>query len=189
MTSDIDWRRRRSGEARTVWVGDEHTMTELSRPPLKLFDPLHVPTVTLMGSGPTNCSPRVMAALTHQMSSPVSPKLLAIMSDIRSGLQYVMQTVNACTMAVSGAGHAAMECALTSLIEPGDVVLVTVHGIWGERASDIATRQGQSSINFCNDGYLRLPTKLVYRTKRYLLIVISVRLISYLYYTTLHDVI
>ncbi|XP_062505628.1 alanine--glyoxylate aminotransferase-like isoform X2 [Corticium candelabrum] len=96
-------------------------MTELSRPPLKLFDPLHVPTVTLMGSGPTNCSPRVMAALTHQMSSP---------------------TVNACTMAVSGAGHAAMECALTSLIEPGDVVLVTVHGIWGERASDIATRQG-----------------------------------------------
>jgi len=64
------------------------------------------------------------------------------MSDIKSGIQYAFQTRNAVTLAVSGPGHAAMECALFNTLEPGDGVLVGLHGIWGERAADMAERIG-----------------------------------------------
>jgi alanine-glyoxylate transaminase/serine-glyoxylate transaminase/serine-pyruvate transaminase len=54
-----------------------------------------------------------------------------------------MQTTSEFTMAVSGAGHAAMECALANTIEPGDVLLSAVAGLWGERAIEIGKRHGQ----------------------------------------------
>ena len=39
-------------------------------------------------------------------------------------------------------GHAGMESAFTNLVEPGDSVLVCQHGLWGQRAADMAERQG-----------------------------------------------
>jgi alanine-glyoxylate transaminase / serine-glyoxylate transaminase / serine-pyruvate transaminase len=64
------------------------------------------------------------------------------MDDVKEGLQYAFQTKNPLTLAISGTGHAGMEAALCNLIERGDVVLVGINGIWGERASDMARRQG-----------------------------------------------
>lgn len=64
------------------------------------------------------------------------------MNDIKSGLQYLFQTQNRTTLAVSGTGHSAMECAIFNVVEPGDSVLVAVNGIWGERAADMAERIG-----------------------------------------------
>lgn len=65
------------------------------------------------------------------------------MSDIKSGIQYMFQTRNSMTFAVSGTGHTAMECAIFNAVEAGDSVLVAVNGIWGERAADIAERIGK----------------------------------------------
>ena len=118
-------------------------MAQLVSPPEELLLPLHVPSYTLMGPGPSNCSPRVMAALTHPMVHPCGPELIKVHCEIRRGLQYAMQTSSEFTMAVSGSGHAAMECALANIIEPGDVLLATVTGLWGERATEIGKRQGQ----------------------------------------------
>lgn len=39
-------------------------------------------------------------------------------------------------------GHAGMEAAIASLVEPGETVLIGNNGIWGVRAADIATRYG-----------------------------------------------
>ena len=64
------------------------------------------------------------------------------MSDIKSGIRYAFQTHNHVTLAVSGSGHAAMECALLNTLEPGDALLVVANGIWGERAADMAERIG-----------------------------------------------
>ena len=45
-------------------------------------------------------------------------------------------------MAVSGTGHAGMEAAIANVVEPGDVVIVGVNGIWGERVADLVERYG-----------------------------------------------
>lgn len=70
------------------------------------------------------------------------------MDHIKSGIQYAFQTNNSMTLAVSGPGHAAMECAIFNSLEPGESILIVVNGIWGERASEMAERIGaHSSLN------------------------------------------
>ena len=64
------------------------------------------------------------------------------MDDIKDGLRYIFQTNNSLTFCVSASGHAAMELSLCNLLEPNDILLIGVTGIWGERAADMASRYG-----------------------------------------------
>ena len=64
------------------------------------------------------------------------------MDDIKAGVQYIFQTSNPMTLALSATGHAAMECVMTNLLEPGRTVLICNSGIWGVRSADMARRQG-----------------------------------------------
>ncbi len=50
------------------------------------------------------------------------------------------------TLAMSGSGHTAMECAVFNIVEPGESVLVAINGIWGERVAEIAERMGMKLI-------------------------------------------
>lgn len=65
------------------------------------------------------------------------------MNDIKQGIQYALQTENNMTIAMSGSGHAAMECAVFNTVEPGESVLIAINGIWGERVAEIAERIGR----------------------------------------------
>lgn len=65
------------------------------------------------------------------------------MDEIKQGIQYVFQTRNRLTLAVSGSGHSGLEAALFNLLEPGDSFLVGVNGIWGQRAVEIGERIGK----------------------------------------------
>ena len=73
--------------------------------------------------------------------------LLQVMNDIKKGIQYAFQTQNNMTLAMSGSGHAAMECAVFNTVEPGESVLVAINGIWGERVAEIADRMGTTVIH------------------------------------------
>jgi alanine-glyoxylate transaminase/serine-glyoxylate transaminase/serine-pyruvate transaminase len=64
------------------------------------------------------------------------------MDDVKAGIQYTFQTQNVLTLVVSTSGHGGMEASMSNLIEPGNVVLIAVHGIWGQRAADMAHRYG-----------------------------------------------
>lgn len=64
------------------------------------------------------------------------------MDEIKAGLQYVFQTRNRLTLALSTSGHGGMEASLINLLEPGETVLIVKCGIWGERAVDMASRIG-----------------------------------------------
>lgn len=64
------------------------------------------------------------------------------MDEIKKGIQYIFQTQNKLTLAVSASGHGGMEAVLSNLTEPGDKVLILVNGIWGERAANLAERYG-----------------------------------------------
>ncbi len=65
------------------------------------------------------------------------------MDDIKDGLQYAFQMRSPLTLAVSGAGHSAMEAVMCNLVEPGDVVVAAVSGLWGERFAEMGRRQGR----------------------------------------------
>lgn len=84
------------------------------------------------------------------------------MDEIKQGIQYMFQTRNSLTLAVSGSGHAALEAALFNLLEPGDAYLVGVNGIWGQRAAEIGERIGKGWGRWwgvaLSHPHLRLPT-------------------------------
>lgn len=62
------------------------------------------------------------------------------MDDCKAGIQYLFQTTNKYTFAVSGTGHAALECSIMNMVEAGDKVLVAENGIWGQRAANMIER-------------------------------------------------
>nr|CAD7463634.1 unnamed protein product [Timema tahoe] len=111
-------------------------------PPASLLKPLSIPNKVLLGAGPANCSPRVLHAMSLPVLGHLHPECTQLMDEVKAGLQYVFQTKNPVTLAVSASGHGGMEMAMCNLVEPGDVVLVTVAGIWGMRAADMAARYG-----------------------------------------------
>ena len=65
------------------------------------------------------------------------------MDEVKAGIQYVFQTTNALTLALSATGHAAMEAVMANMLEKDEVVLIARNGIWGLRAGDMAARQGK----------------------------------------------
>jgi alanine-glyoxylate transaminase/serine-glyoxylate transaminase/serine-pyruvate transaminase len=94
----------------------------------------------LMGPGPSNVNPRVLAAMAKPTIGHLDPQFLTILNDVRQMLQEVFQTQNQLTLAVSGTGSAGMETCVVNLIEPGDAMLVCVAGVFGQRMKDIAHR-------------------------------------------------
>uniref|UniRef100_A0A665UZP6 Alanine--glyoxylate aminotransferase n=1 Tax=Echeneis naucrates TaxID=173247 RepID=A0A665UZP6_ECHNA len=111
-------------------------------PPTCLQKPLRVPHRYMFGPGPSNVPPRILWAGASPVIGHMHPEIFEIMSDIKSGIQYMFQTHNNVTLAVSGTGHTAMECAIFNAVETGDSVLTAVNGIWGERAAEMAERIG-----------------------------------------------
>ncbi|CAK9803071.1 Alanine--glyoxylate aminotransferase [Anthophora plagiata] len=111
-------------------------------PPKILQTKLQLPVKTLMGPGPTNCSKRVLQSLQHQILGHLHSEVCQLMDEIKAGLQYIFQTKNRLTLALSASGHGGMEACLMNLLEPGDTILIVKCGIWGERAADMATRIG-----------------------------------------------
>ncbi|KJH50654.1 aminotransferase, class V [Dictyocaulus viviparus] len=111
-------------------------------PPARLLQPMVIPPRQLFGPGPSNM--RDVVANTQSMSllGHLHPEFINVMSEVREGLQYIFKTHNTYTFAVSGTGHAGMECAIVNLLEKDDVFLVVDIGIWGKRAADLGTRIG-----------------------------------------------
>eukprot|EP00877_Chromochloris_zofingiensis_P003269 jgi/Chrzof1/12943/Cz07g13110.t1 len=108
--------------------------------------PIQVPSRLLMGPGPSNAHPRVLAAQALPLLGHMHPPFFHIMDEIQGGLRYFFQTDSPYTLLVSGTGHAGMEAAVANLLEPGEKIMVGVNGIWGERVSDLAARYGGDVI-------------------------------------------
>jgi alanine-glyoxylate transaminase/serine-glyoxylate transaminase/serine-pyruvate transaminase len=96
----------------------------------------------LLGPGPSQVHPRVLRAMATPLVGHLDPQFLAIMDDVQQLLRFVFQTHNELTIPVSGTGSAGMESALCNFIEPGDRVLIAIHGYFGERMFDMAGRYG-----------------------------------------------
>jgi alanine-glyoxylate transaminase/serine-glyoxylate transaminase/serine-pyruvate transaminase len=104
--------------------------------------PLNPPIRTLLGPGPSDIHPRVLAAMARPTVGHLDPYYLEMMDKLQAGLRELFRTKNRMTFAVSGTGSAGMEATVVNLIEPGDAMLVGVNGVFGARMTDVAQRAG-----------------------------------------------
>ena len=103
--------------------------------------PIEAPLRKLMGPGPLDIHPRVYRALTSPVIGHMDPAYFKILDQIGAGLRQVFQTQNQVTHATPGTGTSGMEACVANLMEPGDQVLVCVHGYFGDRVRQMAERQ------------------------------------------------
>ena len=100
------------------------------------------PARVLLGPGPSDVHPRVLAALAAPLVGHLDPVFVAMMEEVKSLLRFVFATENALTIPISGTGSAGMEACVVNLVEPGDEVVVGVNGVFGTRLAEVATRAG-----------------------------------------------
>jgi alanine-glyoxylate transaminase / serine-glyoxylate transaminase / serine-pyruvate transaminase len=107
---------------------------------------LTVPLRLLLGPGPSNVPPAVLAALGQPLLGHLDPCFLALVDEVKAMLRLVFRTSNAVTFPVSGTGSAGMEAAMVNLVLPGDSVVVAVNGVFGVRLANLADRLGARTV-------------------------------------------
>src|SRR3982751_2177569 len=100
------------------------------------------PVRTLLGPGPSDIHPRVLAALARPTVGHLDPYYLRIMDELQLMLREVFRTKNRMTMAISGTGSAGQEATVLNLVKPGERGLVCINGVFGGRLADMAERAG-----------------------------------------------
>ena len=104
------------------------------------------PRRTLMGPGPSDVSPRVLAALARPTIGHLDPEFVRMMDELKVLLQNAFCTRNAMTIPVSAPGSAGMETCFVNLVEPGDKIIVCVNGVFGGRMKENVRRIGGEAI-------------------------------------------
>jgi alanine-glyoxylate transaminase/serine-glyoxylate transaminase/serine-pyruvate transaminase len=96
----------------------------------------------LLGPGPSNAPPRVLAAMARPLLGHLDPAFLAIVDEVQERLRRLFGTRNELTLPLSATGSAGMEACLANLLERGDAAVVGVAGVFGERMCEVAARIG-----------------------------------------------
>lgn len=110
------------------------------------MEQLNVPSRILMGPGPSDVHPRVLQAMVSPMIGHMDPAFMKIMDEVMRLLRYVFETENELTVAMSGTGSSGMETVFVNLLDPGDIVIVGVNGLFGQRMVDVIERCGAEAI-------------------------------------------
>ena len=105
----------------------------------------HDPRV-LLGPGPANLHPRVFRAMASPILGYLDPDFLAIMDHTMALLRHLFQTENELSITLPGTGMSAMEAAVCNVVEPGDEVVVGIHGFFGQRLAEIVERHGGTAV-------------------------------------------
>lgn len=105
---------------------------------------------------------RIREAMARPTVGHLDPRFLALMDDVNERLRTVFGTGNEMTFPVSGTGSAGMEAALANLLEPGDVAVVGIHGVFGTRLAEMARRMGARVVTVEADwGRILEPGRLL----------------------------
>jgi alanine-glyoxylate transaminase/serine-glyoxylate transaminase/serine-pyruvate transaminase len=110
--------------------------------PAKRINSFHPPQRTLLGPGPSEINPRVMAAMSLPAIGYLDPVFVEMMEELKSLLRYVYQTKNPLTFPISGPGSVGMEFCFVNLVAPGDHVIVCRNGVFGGRMIENVERCG-----------------------------------------------
>jgi alanine-glyoxylate transaminase / serine-glyoxylate transaminase / serine-pyruvate transaminase len=105
----------------------------------------------LMGPGPSDVSPRVLAALARPTIGHLDPAFQDLMEEIKAGLSRLMNAPGYACVPLPAPGTAGMEAAIMNLLEPGERAVIAVNGAFGGRMADMAGRAGASVVTVDHD--------------------------------------
>jgi alanine-glyoxylate transaminase/serine-glyoxylate transaminase/serine-pyruvate transaminase len=107
-----------------------------------IMAPLDPPERLLMGPGPSNADPRVLAAMSKRLIGHLDPYFVELMDQTMGALREVYRTRNHHTLPISATGSAGLEAIMLNLLDPGEAAVVCVIGYFGQRLAEMATRAG-----------------------------------------------
>ncbi|MGS0727566.1 alanine--glyoxylate aminotransferase family protein, partial [Shewanella sp. 0m-11] len=129
--------------------------------PAPFIEPFNPPRRTLMGPGPSDVYPEVLAAQSKPTIGHLDPLFVEMMDELKALIQYAFQTKNEMTLAVSAPGSAGMETCFVNLVEPGEKVIVCRNGVFGERMRQNVERVGGVAVVVDNEWGKAVDTDLV----------------------------
>ncbi|WP_299798236.1 alanine--glyoxylate aminotransferase family protein [uncultured Shewanella sp.] len=115
------------------------------------IDAFNPPRRTLMGPGPSDVYPEVLAAQSRPTIGHLDPLFVGMMDELKELIQYAFQTTNEMTLAVSAPGSAGMETCFVNLVEAGEKVIVCRNGVFGERMRQNVERVGAVAVVVDNE--------------------------------------
>ncbi len=121
-------------------------MNTASTIPERAIGAFHPPRRILLGPGPSDLHPRVMAALGQTVVGYMDPVFVGMMEELKALLRYAFQTGNPLTFPLSGPGSVGMETCFVNLVEPGDKVVVCRNGVFGGRMIENVERCGGKAV-------------------------------------------
>lgn len=121
-------------------------MSEAAPSPADLPAPLAPIVRTLLGPGPSDVDPGVLRALSLPTIGHLDPEFLRIMDEARSMLACLWNAHDGRSTPISATGSAGMEACVVNLVEPGDRVLIAVHGVFGGRMAEVCRRAGAEVV-------------------------------------------
>lgn len=101
-----------------------------------------LPARLLLGPGPSNVHPDVLATMAQPLVGHLDPAFLDVADEVQDRLRRLFGTENALTLPLSATGSGGMQACFANLVEPDDAVVIGVAGLFGERMCDVATRLG-----------------------------------------------
>lgn len=105
----------------------------------------------LMGPGPSDVSPRVLAALGRPTIGHLDPAFQELMEEIKAGLSRLMNAPGYACVPLPAPGTAGMEAAIMNLLQPGERAVIAVNGAFGGRMADMAGRAGAEVVTVDHD--------------------------------------
>ena len=113
---------------------------------LSAIGPLEPSPRLLMGPGPVDVYPRVLQAMATPMLGQFDPEFTAFMNDVMALYRRIFRTENHFAFLVNGTARAGIEACLTSILTPGDKVLVPIFGRFGHLLKEISSRVGAEVV-------------------------------------------
>ncbi len=112
----------------------------------EIFEELEPSPRLLMGPGPVDVYPRVYRAMSVPIQGQYDPEFRRYMTQTMALYRQVFKTKNEWTMCVDATARGGLEACMTSVIAPGDTVLVGIFGRFGHLKTEIAKRAGAKVV-------------------------------------------
>lgn len=113
---------------------------------MKTYGDLSPSPRTIMTPGPVEVDPRVLRAMSFPILGQFDPEFTGLMNETMEMLRHLFQTHNQWAYPVDGTSRSGIEAVLTSVIEPGDKVLIPNYGRFGYLLWEIAERCGAEVV-------------------------------------------
>jgi alanine-glyoxylate transaminase/serine-glyoxylate transaminase/serine-pyruvate transaminase len=99
-----------------------------------------------MGPGPSDVPVRVLHAAARPTIGHLDPAFQGLMEEVKGGLSRLFRAPDHACIPLPGPGTMGMETAMMNLLEPGDVAVIAVNGLFGTRMADMAGRAGAEVV-------------------------------------------